>query len=504
MWLKKIIFTVFILLFWVAIFCSMLGYKSPELIGEYEMIFKPHFSKDAFINAEYQDMYAEYLRTNNPVYSLLIKTNNQTNFWAFHQMPPGGTIEGKNNVLLPLSHIKAFYGEDYMGEFAWNYYMDIFGFVSDTLHKLNKPMLYVNVGGKPRVMEDAIPDEFRKSKPDSTNNNLYLRKFKTDKRLDYIDLGIYFANIVDTCKIELYPDFSTHFSMYSVYLTDDSIAKRINMLLPHYEAALPVLLGFDVSKNEKDIEFELLRFLNMFWTYPIKDNHYPILKFVKKTNRKKPRVFVIGDSFGQMVNDFGYLYESFDDSSVFIRYNAEYKFKNSDRLININDNFDYWNEFNKADAVIFISSELNLSNFGFTFFEKAYDHFKGIDSFIDHYHTKSVIRTQEGNRYVFTIKKGVGQGTYLKNRNINLKHKQAYKLSYMEKGIGEMVLDFYPDNMPSKIQVYDSKDWKQYTWEFTTIEENFSTVLMFRMFMDYKETIENEMQFKNFKLEEVK
>jgi hypothetical protein len=500
--LKRVILTLFMLAFFSAIIFDIFGKTTFPLNGDISRPGKPEFKWKTFFKATYQDEYAEYLRNSVSVHSELIRMNNQYRFTFFNIMPDGGTIVGKNGVLFEIGRIKAVYGDGYMGEYSWKYYMDMFDSVSDTMHKLNKPIIYVNVGDKSRIYEEYIPDNLRKTKTDSTNYNLYLRKLKDEKRIYFIDLAGYFLKIKDTCKTELYPPYSVHWSLYSTYLATDSIAKYTNKLLPQYEAALPVLQGFEVTKKEKDIEYDLIHFLNMYYSYAYKENHYPIVKYAKKTTKRKPRVMLIGDSFGQMLADNDYMYNAFSDSSIFIRYNAEYRRKGPKGLINVNT-INYWEEFDKSDIVIFVSSEINLDNFGFGFIEKAYDHFKGIENFIESYHTKSVTKAIEDKTAVFTIKQGVGKAVYFKNRNTDVKGGKSYKLSYMVKGIGELTFDFYPDYLPQTLQVFDSNNWKQYAWKFT-MPDNIPSVVLFRAFLDTKPKMENELQFKNFKLEEVR
>lgn len=503
MGMKRLIFFCFYLVFALAIMCHLLGYSTYPLNGDFSLPGKPEFTNKTFLEAKYQDDYAEYIRTHNPLYNELIRVNNQFRFSIFHTMPAGGVVESNDGVLLTENHIKNFYGDDFMGLPMWNYYMHMFDFVSDTLHKLNKPIVYVYVGSKPRVMQEYIPDEYRQPLPDSTNYKLYLKYFKNDKRLTFIDLAAYYLSIKDTAKIELYPKQSIHWSMYSVYLATDTLAKTVNRLLPQYETVLPYLNGFEVSKEQRNIEYELARFMNMYYTYPKNTHHYPILTFNKKTPKRKPRVFVIGDSFGQMVSDFNYLYDAFDDSSVFIRYNAEYIRKTDlHKLTNIHNDFNYWEEFNKADAVIFLSSEVNLKDFGFSFFEKAYNHFKGVDSFVETYDINTVSRTEVNNEVTYTIHAGAAGGTYFKNKNPNVKSGKKYKLTYMVKGKGNLALDFYPDFLPETNQTYNSDAWKQYTWEFTMPVYENPKVVLFRIYN--AERIKNELQLKNFKLEEVK
>lgn len=501
---KRVIFGLFFALFWLIIFLNITGGKTSRLYGDYSLPGKPEYTKQAFFDATYQDALAEYIRTNNPIYTELIRINNQYRYSLFNVMPPGGSVVGKNGVLFDKGRINSFYGEGSMSEFDWNYYMNLFVFVSDTLHKLNKPIVYVNVGDKARIMEDYIPDNLRRPATDTTTYALYKRKLKNDNRLTFIDMAAYFMAIKDTSKIELYPPYSIHWSMYSTYLATDSVAKTVNKLLPAYESAVPYLKGFEVSTKARGIEYDLLDLMNIHFGKPKSENHYPILNFTKKTTKKKPRLFIVGDSFGQMMNDFNYIHQAFDANSVFLRYNAQYKRSATDELENIHTNFNYWDEFAKADAIVFVSSELNLNNFGLGFFENAYSHFKGIDDFVECYHTQNVVRTEEAGHYVYSIKKGTPKFLLFSNRNPNVKAGKTYKLTYWEKGVGEMTMDFYPDNLPGHTEKYANTDWKQYTWQFTMPEDNMPQVALWRMYLETKETVENDMWFKQFKLEEVK
>lgn len=501
MWGKRIIFGLFFLVFSSAMLLQLIGYNTFGLFGDFSLPGKPEYTQEGFLKAEYQDAYAEYIRTHNPIYNELIRINNQYRFTVFGELPNGGAIEVKDRILMDKGRIQTVLGQDAITQTDWDYYMPMLDFVADTLKKLHKPLLYVIAGEKPHIYFDALPDTMQQKQKTATSYKWYVDHLKNDDRLGFIDMAAYYLKIKDTCKIALYPKYSVHWSIYSVYLATDSIAETANRYLPNYEAALPKLKGYEVTKDKRMLEYEMLDFLNMYWSYPKTENSYPLLDFKKTTTKKKPRVMVIGDSFGQMLADLGYLYEAFDDSSVFLRYNAEFRRKGDTKLTNANK-LNYWDEFDKADMVIIISSELNLTNFSLGFTEKAYDHFRGVNGFFTNYHTQNVSRTIEGDEYVYTLRKGSQSSTFLKNTNAPVEEGKKYRLSFMCKGKGKLITDFYPDYLPEHAFDTDSDDWKTYTWEFNM--GWCPPTVLFRVFTPGGYTLSNDIQLRSFKLEEVK
>jgi hypothetical protein len=499
MWSKRIIFSLFMLVFFSTIIFNIFNLKTFALSGEFNIAGKPEYTKEKFIKAEYQDEYAEYLRTNFATRSEFIRLYNQIDFLFYNKIHAPGLVMGSGGELFEVGRIKPLYGEDFVSMFDVNSKMKMLDFVADTLNKLNKPLIILLAGDKPRTMHKYLPKKYQTGWADTTNYSVYTHFLTKQKNLHYIDFAGYTYKLADTSKIPLYPKFSLHWSPYTMYLAIDSLRKVVDNKLSGKQSAKPVLKGFEGSKEGRYLEYELRDLLNMYYSYANTENIYPVIEYQQPNGKDKPFIIQIGDSFGELLLAPRYFTSVFSDSSLVFRYNAIIKSYTADRDKNVND-INYWDYINRADAIVIVTSELNLDNLGMGFIEKAYLHYKGEESFFDYVHPFRVKQeeTPEGLEYLITAG---DNATYFKNRNFNVKAGKTYKLSFKGKGNGSLLFDLYPDHLPQQSIVF-TNTWQNLSWNFT-MPGDVPEMVLFRIYTDAATNSVNEFRLKDFKLEEV-
>lgn len=501
MWGKRIIFSLFMLVFFSTIVLNIFNAKTHTLNGEFTVPAKPEYSKEKFITAAYQDEYAEYIRTNFAARSEFIRIYNQIDFLLYGKIHAPGLIMGANGELFEVGRIKPLYGEDYVSIHDIKSKLEMLDFVADTLSKLNKPLIMLLAGDKPRTMHKYLPEKYQTGWADTTNYSVYTHFLTNRKNLHYIDFAGYTYQLADTSKIPLYPKFSLHWSPYVMYLATDSLRKVVDSNVQLKQSAKPTLKGFERSGDGRYLEYELRDILNMYYSYGSTTNHYPVVEYIQPKGSNKPFVVQIGDSFGELMLDPGYFTNVFDKNSVVFRYNAIVKSFTEDRNKNVND-IDYWDYINKADAIVIVSSELNLDNLGMGFIEKAYWHYKNIECLFDYVNPSRVKQKIIGKGLEYVITAG-DNATYFKNRNFNVKAGKKYKISLKGKGNGSLIFDLYPDQLPqTTIEFTDTQVWQNLSWEFTMPNDVPQTVL-FRIYTDGANNHIPEFRLKDFKLEQV-
>lgn len=475
--------------------------KTYPLSGEFLVAPKPEYTKEGFIKAAYQDEFAEYIRTNFATRSAFIRIYNQIDFLLYNKIHAPGHVLGRQGELFEIGRIRPLFGTDYVSMPDVKSKLEMLDFVADTLNKLNKPLIILLAGDKPRTMHKYLPEKYQTGWADTTNYSVYTHFLTNRKNLHYIDFAGYTYKLADTSKIPLYPKFSLHWSPYVMYLAIDSLQKVVNSRLTQKQAAIPVLKGFEKSEEGRYLEYEMRDILNMYYSYGGTTNHYPIVEYRQPKGKEKPFVVQIGDSFGELMLEPGYFTSVFDKNSVVFRYNAIVKSFTTDRDKNVND-IDYWNFIDRADAVVIVTSELNLDNLGMGFIEKAYLHYKGVESFFDYVHPFRVkqLETAEGIEYLITAG---DNASYFKNRNFNVKAGKKYKISLKGKGNGSLIFDLYPDHLPQNhIAFTNVETWQNLSWEFTMPNDVPETVL-FRVYSDGANNHIPEFRLKDFKLQEV-
>lgn len=489
------------LAFFSTIILNIIGKRTFGLNGDFEVAPEPELTWEEFEGSWFQDKYAEYIRTNFAARSEFIRIYNQVDYYLYGKLHAPTIIIGKENEFFEIGRINPLYGKDFVSMPNVTSKIDMLRFVADTLAKQGKPLIIMLAGDKPRVMHKYLPDNYQKNWSDTSNFSIYSPILSKEKNIHFIDFESYCIRLADTCKIPLYPKFSLHWSPYTMYLAIDSLRKVVDLQVKGKKSATPVLKGFEKDRKGRYLEYEMQNILNLYFPYARVENVYPKIEFRKTPGTKKPYIIQIGDSFGELLLEPGYYTSVFDDSSLIFRYNAIIKSRTPLHNKNVND-IDYWGYIDKADAIVIITSELNLDNLGMGFIEKAYNHYKGTNEFFDFIHPFRVKEEKTANGIEYILLPG-DRATFFKNRNFNIKAGKKYRLTFEARGEKSLMFDLYPDFLP-QYNADLGPEWKQYVWEFETPEYGMPEQVFFRVFFDVDYTFTKEMRLKNFKLEEVK
>ncbi|UPT65736.1 MAG: hypothetical protein M0D57_14575 [Sphingobacteriales bacterium JAD_PAG50586_3] len=499
--LKQIILALFMMAFFSIIALDIIGFKTKKLHGEFEVVLKPELTWEEFYGSWFQDKYAEYLRTNFALRSKFILMYNQLDYSLYNKLHAPGTVIGKEDEFFEIGRIKPLYGEDFVSMPNIQSKIDMLRFVADTLAKQGKPLVILLAGDKPRVMHKYLPDKYQKNWADTSNFSIYTSILSKEKNIRYIDFESYSMRVADTSKVPIYPKYSLHWSTYTMYLAIDSLRKVVDQQVKNKTSAIPVLKGFEKDVNARYLEYEMINILNLYFPYTKTENIYPKIEYKQPIGTKKPFIIQIGDSFGELLLEPGYYTSVFNDSSLVFRYNAIVKSRTGLHNSNVND-IDYWSYINKADAIVIVTSELNLDNFGMGFIEKAYNHYKGTSEFFDYIHPFRVKEQKINNTIEYVLLPG-DRTTFFKNRNFNVKAGKKYALTFEAKGEKALIFDLFPDFLP-QYKADLGPNWKNYRWEFSMPENEMPEQVAFRIFFDVDYTFNKEMRIRNFKLEEVK
>ena len=157
--------------------------------------------------------------------------------------------------------------------------------------------------------------------------------------------------------------------MYGTALAGDSIVKYI-------EKARNITMPKAIWKNTRldkgdmfDVDME--NATNLLFALPGPQMAYPDIKFEKNTNKTRPNVLILGDSYywGLIA---GYDIENgFSKTSHFWYYYKKLEHKKVCRRV-------LKHEIAKQDVIIILATAHNWGNIGWGFIEDTYDLFKGI------------------------------------------------------------------------------------------------------------------------------
>lgn len=312
----------------------------------------------------YQQQKEKYLNEAFGLRNFFIRLNNQLAFNLFNKALANGVIIGKQNYLYEENYIKAYYGTDFTGTDSIARRVTRLQSIHKELAAMGKHLLLILAPGKGSFYPEYIPEEYRKEK-DSTNYECY-SKLISRSGLPVIDFKRYFEHSKQHSPYPLYPQYGIHWSNYGMCMVADSIIKHIerlrgidmaNFRWNHVEMDQPRDGDYDVADG--------MNILLKLESFPMA---YPRLELESDSNKAKPSVLVISDSFYWGMFNFG-IARSFGEHH-FWYYNNEIFPDHYEKPTHVSD-VNLKDELSKYDVIILISTDANLPKLGWGFVESA-------------------------------------------------------------------------------------------------------------------------------------
>lgn len=331
---------------------------------------KSNFSFGKWFSGEYQEKQEHYLNETFGLRNLFIRINNQLAFSLFKKAKAMDIAVGKDNYLYDKLYIKSYYGADYIGTDSITNRMKRLQFIQDTLKKLNKDIILVFAPGKASYYPEYIPDNLKEKRTGITNFQKHL-ELANKYSLNYIDFRSYFLRNKYKSKYPLYPQYGIHWSTYGMCIAADSI---IHYIEKKRKIDMPDLYWDKVDlEDPKEIDYDIADGLNLKWKLKSFKMAYPQLKFESGSNKIKPSVLVVSDSFYWEMFNFG-ITNSFSENQ-FWYYNEQiypqsYTSPITPNQVNLKD------ELAKFDVIIIMATDLTISKLGWGFIENTYSVFK--------------------------------------------------------------------------------------------------------------------------------
>lgn len=157
-----------------------------------------------------------------------------------------------------------------------------------------------------------------------------------------------------------------HWSRYAEYIAADSILSYIETKYNHDlpNIILDSVKTEDPSKRDIDLEGAL----NILFPLERDQVGVPYFHFEKRLNHDTIKPIVIADSFFWGMFNFGLIKSSFYDGKFWFYSKSIYP-DSFNKTLNVKD-IDVWEEINKSDMIIFMTTEANLYEFPFGFFNE--------------------------------------------------------------------------------------------------------------------------------------
>ncbi|MBC7488009.1 MAG: hypothetical protein H7282_14805 [Cytophagaceae bacterium] len=337
--------------------------KEKALKGDIILIAAPEFTKQGWLEGDYQTVKEKQINEAFGFRSYCIRLNNQIAFTFFNKAQANGVIIGKDNYLYEENYIKAYYGTDFIGEENVRTRMEKLKFVNDTLAKLNKTIIMVVAAGKGFYYPEYIPDSYA-TKRTRTNVEAYT-EYAKKFGIHCIDFNRYFVEQKPIYKHLLYPKNSIHWSVLGAEIAADSLIRYIETVRG---IDMPNLHWKETEtqyKREEDADHDIEDGMNLMFRLSSEPMAYPKVYFESDSAKTKPSALVIGDSFyWTMINN--------DVPNVFTNphywyYNKQiYPGNGSTDLVNIKD------ELDRHDVIVIMATPATMPTYGWGFIENAY------------------------------------------------------------------------------------------------------------------------------------
>jgi len=329
---------------------------------------KPILSVKGWFDAEYQEKMETYLNESFGLRNYFVRFNNQIAFSLFRKARANGVIIGKQNYLYEENYIKAYYGEDFIGEDSIMRQLQRFKYLQDTLQKLNKHLVMILAAGKGSFYPEFFPEKYKTVK--GKTNYEYYARYAREYGVNCIDFNRYFLENKSVSLYPLYPRYGIHWSYYGAFKVIDSLIRYTGEIVDYHFAEVSLKeIKWD---SANDTDYDIADGMNLFFELERPQMAYPQFTITRDTSHPGPSLLVISDSFYWVLYGIG-IAKAFSKDHFWF-YNKEI-FPES-----FTSPTDTWNtslrdEIAKHDMIIIMATEATLPSFGWGFIEDAFEVF---------------------------------------------------------------------------------------------------------------------------------
>lgn len=371
--LPKIILFFFIFVLCVPLLQQELQFFSiKELNGAFVKPKEPELLIDSVASASYQKSAEDYLNTFFGFRESFVRMKNTIEYLLWKEIPVTDNIEGKDGFIFSKGSIRRTIGLDYNGAEKNRKTIERILFLNEGLKKHGSKLLVVFAPSKECVLTNNIPAFYSKQFKANTDYLDLTEGFKK-QNIPLIDFCDYFRKINDTSRFPLFTKTGFHWSAYGASVAHDSLLKLIASM---NDQPIPscYMEGVEYSDTARWSDNDLEAPMNLLYKLDERKYVYPILKMdPATTNRRRPKVVAIGDSFFWQLKDQKMMMNIFTDNSAFWYYFAKTSFPIGDVPGVPLESIDVMQELESADVVLLIGSMGTLGNFPFGVTDYYYD-----------------------------------------------------------------------------------------------------------------------------------
>jgi hypothetical protein len=359
--LKNIAFAIILLMM---ILPGLQGYfgifEEKPLHGAFESAEEASLTAGKWFRGEFQEAAENRIGKRSGFHNSLVRMYNQLDYSLFGKLNAEGLVMGNNGQLYEYDYIRAWMGEDFIGEQLLDKKLRRFRFLQQHLkEKYGTDLVLVLEPGKASVYPDDIPARY-KHKPVDTTNYEYIRDRAKDLGINLIDFNAWFMAMKDTASWPLFPKQGTHWSEYAMWYAADSLLHYIRDIRDITLGAV-VRDSMVISSRLQSTDYDAGQTLNLLCSLPHSPMPYPVYHFNTEGITHKPNVLAIADSYYWNIFNTRIPEKLFNNQAFWYFYKKVYPDSyHGDKLVK---DLDLRAEVEKQDVIFFMSTERFLYKF---------------------------------------------------------------------------------------------------------------------------------------------
>ncbi|HTL80763.1 MAG TPA: hypothetical protein VL651_03605, partial [Bacteroidia bacterium] len=341
-----------------------------DLKGAQDPAVKPVFSKTNWLEGSFQDSFASWYNENFGFRNTLVRVRNQAGFSLYNVAFANGVIIGKDNYLYEENYIKAYTGEDFIGEKELKDKAMKLKAIQDSLAKKGVTLIVCLAAGKASYFPEYIPDEYGPAAA-KTNYNVFARMLN-EQNVNNIDFNKWFVDHKKTTPYPLFSKTGIHWSRYASMHVMDSLVKWVewkrNVDMPGI-----VFGATTMSDSLQSPDDDIGEAMNLFCPIAAFRMGYQDFHYEDTTGKAKVKMMAISDSF------FWELFDSYPtpapfDSIEFYYYDRSIYHRDGSAPTVV-DPDKAMEDVSKFNVVMIMGTEDNIVPLGWGFIDNAYDYF---------------------------------------------------------------------------------------------------------------------------------
>ena len=367
---KILVLIIILLLIFPAVQKEYPVVKIRELDGDFILAEKPEFDMAGWYSGKFQAEFDKYLEDHIGFRDFLVRLTNQIDYDLFRKPHAEGVTIGKHDQFFEYDYIRAYTGEDFIGEKIIDQKIRRLKFLQEYLkQEKNIDLVLVFDPGKASIFSEYIPDKYLKKKIENTNYDCFVRK-ADEYKVRYIDFNKYFKLLKGNTKYPLYPKYGIHWSIYGMSFAADSLINYIEQLR---QIDMPDVYidSLEIEKHARRPDYDVGKTLNLLWRLPEDiPLAYPVYSFENNPEKERPMVLAVADSYYWNIYNTRIPRHLFKNEAYWYFYSKVYP-ETYFKPLSVSE-LNLQEEIEKQDVIFLMVTERFLFKFDWGFIDDAY------------------------------------------------------------------------------------------------------------------------------------